>query len=117
METMKKLIELDATLDALREVIVPAEDIGFGDESTDGYNDGINMAVTVVSGVPTVDAVPIRHGHWVTWYEEIYDSFGIGYAPHYKCSECDTEYDQYDAMRMNYCPNCGVKLDGKDGDT
>jgi len=59
METMKKLIELDATLDALREVIVPAEDIGFGDELTDGYNDGINMAVTVLSGVPTVDAVPV----------------------------------------------------------
>lgn len=56
---MKKLIELDTTLDALREVIVPAEDIGFGDESTDGYNDGINMAVTVVSGVPTVDAVTV----------------------------------------------------------
>ena len=55
---MKKMIELDATLDALREVIVPAEDIGFGDELTDGYNDGINMAVTVVSGLPTVDAVP-----------------------------------------------------------
>ena len=56
---MKKLIELDAALDALREVIVPAEDIGFGDESTDGYNDGIYMAVAVVSGVPTVDAVRV----------------------------------------------------------
>ena len=56
---MKKLIELDAALDALREVIVPAEDIGFGDESTDGYNDGIDMAITVVSGLPTVDAVPV----------------------------------------------------------
>jgi len=56
---MKKLIELDATLDALREVIVPAKDIGFGDELTDGYNDGINMAVTVVSGLPTVDAVKV----------------------------------------------------------
>ena len=57
-----------------------------------------------------VDAVPVRHGHWVKWYEEVCDSFGVGYAPHYKCSECDTEYDQYDAMRMNYCPNCGVRL-------
>lgn len=55
---MKKLIELDAALDALREAIVPAEDVGFGDELTDGYNDGINMAVTVVSALPTVDAVP-----------------------------------------------------------
>lgn len=56
---MGKLIELDAALDALREVIVPAEDVGFGDELTDGYNDGINMAVTVVSGLPTVDAVQV----------------------------------------------------------
>lgn len=56
---MKNLIELDATLDALREVIVPAEDIGFGDESTDGYNDGIDMAITVMCGMPTVDAVPV----------------------------------------------------------
>lgn len=56
---MKKLIELDAALDALREVIVPQKDIGFGDELTDGYNDGIKMAVTVVSELPTVDAVPV----------------------------------------------------------
>ena len=56
---MGKLIELDVALDALREVIVPAEDIGFGDELTDGYNDGIDMAITVLSGLPTVDAVPV----------------------------------------------------------
>lgn len=56
---MKKLIELDAALDALRDVIVPAKDIGFGDESTDGYNDGIDMSITVISGLPTVDAVPV----------------------------------------------------------
>ena len=62
--TMKKLIELDAALDALRDVIVPAEDIGFGDELTDGYNDGINMAITVVIGLPAVDAVPVKHGEW-----------------------------------------------------
>lgn len=64
----------------------------------------------MIDHMPTVDAVRVRHGHWVKWYEEVCDSFGVGYAPHYKCSECDTEYDQYDAMRMNYCPNCGVRL-------
>ena len=65
---MKKLIELDAALDALREVIVPAEDIGFGDELTDGYNDGINMAVTVVSGLPTVDAVEVVRCRECRWW-------------------------------------------------
>lgn len=71
---MKKLIELDAALDALREVIVPAEDIGFGDELTDGYNDGIDMAITVLSGLPTVDAVPVvrckdcKHNPKLEWF-------------------------------------------------
>lgn len=64
---MKKLIELDSTLDALKDVIVPAKDIGFGDESTDGYNDGINMAVTVVSGLPTVDAVEVVRCRECRW--------------------------------------------------
>lgn len=48
-----RLISLNATLNALREVIVPAEDIGFGDELTDGYNDGLDMAITVVSNLPS----------------------------------------------------------------
>jgi len=112
METMKKLIELDAALEGLENLNA----ISFyeaNEHSKEAYMETKGM----LKALPTVDAVTVRHGHWVRWYEEIYDSFGIGYAPHYKCSECDTEYDQYDAMRMNYCPNCGVKLDGKDGDT
>lgn len=103
--TMKKLIELDAALDALREVIVPAEDIGFGDESTDGYNDGINMAVTVVSGLPTVDAVPVRHGRWT-----IEDCHAATYW--YCCSNCTAHH----RARYAYCPSCGAVMDGKDGD-
>lgn len=106
---MKKLIELGVAIDTAI-VAVDEYDGGYNFERDRNIRDALMT-------LPTVDAVPIRHGHWVRWYEEIYDSFGIGYVPHYKCSECDTEYDQYDAMRMNYCPNCGVKLDGKDGDT
>lgn len=66
--------------------------------------------------LPTVDAVPVRHGHLVRWYEEVCDSFGVAYVPHCKCSECGMECDPYIANRMNYCSNCGVKLDGKDDD-
>ena len=104
MVTMKKLIELDAALDALREVTVPAKDIGFGDESTDGYNDGIDMAVTVVNGLPTVDAVPIRHGRWING----------------KCDKCGG-HAPFWAMATTYypskfCPHCGAKMYEKDGD-
>lgn len=76
----------------------------------------VDVIADIIGNAPTVDAVPVRHGHWVSWYEEVYDSFGIGYAPHCKCSECGREYDPYIANRTNYCSNCGVKLDGKDGD-
>ena len=101
---MKKLIELDATLDALREVIVPAEDIGFGDELTDGYNDGIDMAITVVSGLPTVDAVPVVHGYWKE------DTGGYGF---WLCSHCGfvSEASAADLL-YRYCPHCGARMDG-----
>lgn len=84
--------------------------------STIRYGDKWCNEVYTILNAPTVDAAPVRHGHWVRWYEEVYDSFGVAYVPHCKCSECGMEYDPYIANRTNYCSNCGVKLDGKDGD-
>lgn len=99
---MKKLIELDAALDALREVIVPQKDIGFGDELTDGYNDGIKMAVTVVSELPTVDAVSVRHGRW-EWDGEAF-----------VCSACGSGYEGQPTMMgepmFEFCPVCGADM-------
>lgn len=45
---------------------------------------------------PTVDAEPIRHGHWEV-------------TPVYiKCSECG---ESFMLIPQNYCPNCGAKMD------
>ena len=54
---------------------------------------------------PTIDAEPVRHGHWFT----------IGYMVDAQCSECRKWIDvlQGDA-EMNYCPHCGAKMDGGD---
>ena len=70
----------------------------------------------MIDHMPTVDAVRVRHGHWVRWYEEAFDSFGVAYVPHCKCSECGREYDPYAANHMNYCFECGAKIDGKDSE-
>lgn len=54
--------------------------------------------LSVVNDAPTVDAEPVRHGHWIA---EISDE------EEYKCSECgDIEY-----YTCKYCPNCGSKMD------
>ena len=51
----------------------------------------------LVDSIPTVDAVPVVHGHSV-------DVGGV-YA---RCSQCDGVLP----FCANYCPNCGAKMDG-----
>ena len=60
---------------------------------------------------PTVDAEPIRHGHWRA-DETVYTTGEVW------CSVCRTLYyigDLYDVgggnNLPNYCPNCGAKMD------
>lgn len=45
-----------------------------------------------------VDAEPVRHGRCIS------DIYGM------KCSECDR--DLYENS-INFCPNCGAKMDGE----
>lgn len=59
--------------------------------------------------LPTIDAEPMRHGHWVEnngrygWY----------------CSQCKKEnnyaydYNENNVIELqdHYCPNCGAKMD------
>ena len=54
---------------------------------------------------PTVDAVEVVHGHWVSDEGDVL----------FHCSECDTQIStswDYDDLLWNYCPNCGAKMDG-----
>ena len=52
--------------------------------------------------MPTVDAVQVRHGHWI-------DRSVIGGIPRCECSECETE----SLIWSRYCHNCGALMDGK----
>ena len=64
----------------------------------------------IIKNAPTVDAVPARHGRWVTphWHNSDYC---------YNCSECGGEamHREYQWARNGIypiCPNCGAKMDG-----
>ena len=76
-----------------------------------------------IERVPTVDAEPVRHGHWtiedIVTYERSYG--GILYEPVYKCSCCGRVTESYvrgdepimpeDADFPKFCGNCGAKMD------
>lgn len=44
---------------------------------------------------------PVKHGHW---YLSPFDG-------NWTCSKCGDKPYHYDMKNMNYCPNCGAKMD------
>lgn len=57
----------------------------------------------IIDVAPTVEAVPVVHGHWVERNIET-PMFLYG-----ECSEC--AFEQSLSYYLNYCPNCGAKMD------
>ena len=57
----------------------------------------------------TADVAPVRHGRW-TPADRIGDCCCT-------CSECGFVRDAYLLAVGNYCPNCGARMDGKEGNT
>lgn len=67
-----------------------------------GDTRGVFLAI--VDNQPTIEAVPVVEGEWIS------DKCGI-----YYCSNCyseaywDTDYGQ---QLFNYCPECGARMKG-----
>ena len=62
-----------------------------------------------VMSIPAVDAVEVRHGHWVTEEEAIEKG---DYSLRDTCSVCGhCDWDCTESENFNYCPNCGAKMD------
>ena len=54
-----------------------------------------------INNIPTVEAEPVKHGHW----ETIKNAYGeIEGFIHAECGRTSNSKD-------NYCPNCGAKMD------
>ena len=60
--------------------------------------------LSVVETTPTVDAVEVVQGEWITKCME-----GSWTHYRYSCSNCGSGFDS----NSNYCPNCGAKMDDK----
>ena len=79
------------------------------DDGRNVWNSGLWIRYKIfeeaIRDAPTVDAVPVVHGHWIEHEEMLWDENTT--APYYKCSECgyDTRHD------TPYCPMCGARMD------
>ena len=91
------------------------------------YPEGMFDCEDVISSVenaPVADVAPVVHGLWMPVYESEMTGWNPAVAGRdpiggYICSACKEEavYDCNDKFILsNYCPNCGAKMDGKDGD-
>lgn len=90
--------------------LIDADALGVGRCSRDvlpaEYCAGWNGLIRLLEKAPTVDAVPVVHGRWNNM---------DGYKTRKVCSECGWDVPEYGKF-YSYCPNCGAKMDGGNGD-
>ena len=93
-------------------------DAGVLQEEYKKRHDGKRLLLIDVA--PTVDAVPVVHGRWKAVTEDM-----VTYKRICSCCGKEAPYDIRDEdplsegyyMLYPYCPWCGAKMDGKDGET
>lgn len=70
------------------------------------YQKVVDWCIRVIEAQPAADVAPVRHGHWIPLSQDpmIEDGF--------ECSCCG----QPNSWPETYCPDCGAKMDGGDGD-
>lgn len=79
------------------------------------------VVLRMIDDAPAADVAPVVHGRW-EWFDEDTGTPLTGYEREWgwRCSRCKHElpddYDDPDYRPMlDYCPNCGAKMDIKDG--
>lgn len=86
--------------------LIDADALGVGLCSRDvlpaDYCAGWNGLIRLLEKAPTVDAVPVVHGRWVTHYRS-----GTTVAEGYVSTCCD----MWNNRKSDFCPNCGAKMD------
>jgi len=79
-----------------------------GETHLDNLAEGFAEADRVIWQMPTVDAVPVVHGHFVHDGSRI--AHGVDW---WHCSNCGRLASGVET-RFNYCPWCGARMDGDD---
>ena len=94
MSDKKEYIEREAVLDKQMEIC-------HWNGLHDSYDDFV--AVKDILAIPAADVEAVRHGHW--YFACVHQE-----KKFYKCSNC---HHAFPFNNVNYCPNCGAKMDEK----
>lgn len=78
------------------------------------YADAYNDLAEDFHRIPAADVEPVRHGWWETFDSSYWRSTQYGVqvidCVKIRCGLCG----RGSAVRTNYCPNCGAKMDLED---
>ena len=85
-------------------------------DMTQKINQVVHMKLQqLLFDAPAEDVQEVRHAKWKGWTKPAYigreDEYGDPRyvdRTYYRCSECD--YGS--VVKSNFCPNCGVRMDG-----
>ena len=95
---MAEYIEREA---AIKELMNDApEQVGYSRED----------AADCIRYMDAADVAPVRHGRWIDVYPDIEPNPMFMYGI---CSECG--FEQAISKYLKYCPDCGAKMDEKEG--
>lgn len=65
-------------------------------------------AFAEIAHAPAADVVPVVHAQWGE-----YESFPLAPSMNgYPCGNCGMHFSASAVPILNYCPNCGAKMDG-----
>lgn len=116
---MAEYIDREAAISLIKQYGYDA--IDGGRNSLDTVDDLVELANRIET-LPTADVAPVVHGWW-EWFDEETGTPLTGHEREWgwRCSHCKHElpddYDDPDYRPMlDYCFNCGAKMDGGGND-
>lgn len=102
---MAEYIEREALLEEINEEIEIKSPM-LTEEANYYLETGLRIARKDIKRLPAADVVEVKHGEWIK------DNNFSQIVNKYKCSLCGVEDI---VLHHNYCPNCGAKMDLKEG--
>ena len=85
----------------------------------EGFDRCLDRAQRAILDAPAADVAPVRHGRWISLTEcaneGVYCS--ICKKKVWKSDYALCSHKSRNKLRSDYCPNCGAKMDGGDGNS